>query len=186
MALLSNLTTKCIEPCRSALSELLANILEGPIACLISDAILHFTREVAESFELPRIVLRTGGIASFHALASFPLLREKGYLPIQDSRLEEPILELPPLRIKDLPVINGCNMEALCELLKLVVQETKASSGLIWNSFEELEEAALATMLNMLSIPIFPIGPFHKLCPASSRSLMMPDKGCFSWLDRRA
>lgn len=103
-----------------------------------------------------------------------------------DSRLEEPVLELPPLRIKDLPVINSSNLEALVELVNLMVQETKASSAVIWNSFEELEQPALDTLRQLFSIPIFPIGPFHKYFPASSSSLMTQDKMCISWLEKQA
>ncbi|MCI29724.1 UDP-glycosyltransferase 76F1-like, partial [Trifolium medium] len=59
------------------------DVSKEPIACLISDAMCYFTQDVATSFQLPRIVLRTGGVCSFVAFAAFPFLREKGYLPIQ-------------------------------------------------------------------------------------------------------
>lgn len=52
-----------------------------------------------------------------------------------------------------------------------MVQETKASSGLILNSFEEPEQPALVALGELLSVPIFPIGPLHKYFPASSSSL---------------
>lgn len=83
ITLIFDINTKCIAPFQCALSQLLADTSQYPVACLISDAILHFTRAVADSFKLPRIVLRTGGVSSFWAFASFPLLLEKGYLPIQ-------------------------------------------------------------------------------------------------------
>lgn len=49
----------------------------------LSDALCYFTQAVADSLQLPRIVLRTGGVSSFVAFTAFPLLREKGYVPIQ-------------------------------------------------------------------------------------------------------
>nr|XP_048325483.1 UDP-glycosyltransferase 76B1-like [Ziziphus jujuba var. spinosa] len=65
--------------------------------------------EIAESLKLLRVVLRTGSASSFLAFAAFPLLRERGYLPIQDSQLEEPVVEFPHLKVEDLPVIDTSN-----------------------------------------------------------------------------
>ncbi|KAF2318986.1 hypothetical protein GH714_012214 [Hevea brasiliensis] len=70
------------------------------------DAVFHFTQSVSNSLRLPRIVLRTGGASSFLIFSAFPFLRKKGHLPIQESQLEEPVVEFPPLKVKDLPVIN--------------------------------------------------------------------------------
>ncbi|KAM1371162.1 hypothetical protein EV1_041041 [Malus domestica] len=94
---LSILNAKCVEPFRECLAGLLSDGVHSgnPIASLISDPFFDFTRSVAESFELPTIMLKTGGAASLAVYAAFPLLKEKGYLPISDSRLEEPVMELP-------------------------------------------------------------------------------------------
>ncbi|KAK4403332.1 UDP-glycosyltransferase 76F1 [Sesamum angolense] len=186
VSLLTVLNVKCIEPFKQAMSELLADSSGDPIACLISDAILHFTTAVCKSLNLPRLVLRTGGVSSFLAFAAFPLLLEKGYLPVQDAKSEEPVEELPPLRIKDLPVITTSHPEKLYRLVEGMIQETKASSGLIWNSFEELEESSLTKLRQDFQIPIFPIGPFHKHFAASSSSLLAEDHSSISWLDKQA
>ncbi|KAL3833982.1 hypothetical protein ACJIZ3_008718 [Penstemon smallii] len=186
LSLLTMLNEKCVEPFKQALSELLGDKSGDPIGCLISDAILYFTSDVAKSFNLPRIVLRTGGVASFLTFAAFPVLLQKGYLPIQDSRLEEPIIELPPLRVKDLPVIKTSQPEKLYSLLHNMIQETKSSSGLIWNTFEELEQPSLTKLRQDFPIPIFPIGPFHKHIASSSSSLIPEDQSSISWLDKQA
>ncbi|KAL2541678.1 UDP-glycosyltransferase 76C2 [Abeliophyllum distichum] len=82
-ALSSILNVNCLEPFKDCLSGLLSAESEVRITCLISDIVLQFTREVADSFKLPRFVLRTSCIGVFRAFAAIPLLREKGYLPIQ-------------------------------------------------------------------------------------------------------
>ncbi|CAI9772962.1 unnamed protein product [Fraxinus pennsylvanica] len=186
LSLLSLLNQNCIAPFQEALAQLLADKSGDPIACLISDAILYFTSAVAKNFNLPRIVLRTGGVSSFLAFAAFPLLLEKGYIPTQDGRAEELVVELPPLRVKDLPVIKTSNPEMLYEVLERMIQETKNSSGLIWNSFEELEEAALAKLRQDFPIPIFPIGPFHKHFTVSSSNLIAVDTSSISWLNEQS
>ncbi|XWS65912.1 hypothetical protein CRYUN_Cryun05aG0154300 [Craigia yunnanensis] len=66
-----------------------------------------------------------------------------------------------------------------------MVNQSKASSGLIWNTFEELEQSALETLHQELGVPLFPIGPFHKSFPVSSSSLLTQDQSCISWLDKQ-
>jgi UDP:flavonoid glycosyltransferase YjiC (YdhE family) len=104
-----------------------------------------------------------------------------------DSQLEKPVEELPPLKVKDLPVINTDDPEAFYEVVAGLVNETKASSGVIWNSYEDLEHSALVTLRQEFPIPIFPIGPFHKYSsPSSSSSLLTQDQSSISWLDKQA
>nr|TKS16731.1 UDP-glucoronosyl/UDP-glucosyl transferase family protein [Populus alba] len=169
IALASSLNIKCVAPFRDCVSRLLSDVSEDPIACLISDAIFHFTAAVSKGLKLPRIVLRTGGASSFRIFTALPFLKEKGYLPIQESQLEEPMVELPPFKVKDLPVINSRDPESVYDLMVSMADGTKASSGVIWNTFEELEQSALAALRHEFSIPIFPIGPFHNRFPSSSR-----------------
>ncbi|KAM1487343.1 hypothetical protein ACFX13_001497 [Malus domestica] len=190
---LSILNAKCVEPFRECLAGLLSDDVnsEDPIACLITDPIFDFTRSVAESFKLPRIVLRTGGAASFAVYAAFPLLKEKGYLPIPDSRLEEPVTELLPIKVKDLPMMPDCDPEDFYQLITNMANEPKASHGLIFNTFEDLEGQELATLRQEYypNIPIFSLGPFHKCGPttsSSSTSLLAQDQSCISWLNTQA
>ncbi|KAF8397413.1 hypothetical protein HHK36_016329 [Tetracentron sinense] len=186
ISLLRVLNVNCVTPFRECLTRLLSENQEEPIACLICDNIFHFTQAVADSLKLPRIVLRTTSVASFLAFLAFPLLLQKGYLPKQDSQLEAPVPELPPLKVKDIPGINTQDPEIMYQLVACIIKETKASSGIIWNSFEDLEQSALATVGQEFPIPIFPIGPFHKYSPASSSSLLTQDPSCISWLDKQA
>ncbi|KAK4403333.1 UDP-glycosyltransferase 76F1 [Sesamum angolense] len=152
------INVKCVAPFRDCLDQLFSGSSEKrPFAGLISDPALHFTREVAKSFQLQRFVLRTSGVSAFRTFSSFPLLQEKGYLPIQDSRLEEPVAELPPLRVKDLPVINVPDLDKFYELIASLIEEAKTSSGVIFNSFEELENSAIDALRDGFPAPIFPI-----------------------------
>lgn len=183
IALLSLLNINCVAPFRDCLSQLLSNPSEEPIACLITDAVWHFTQAVANSLKLPRMVLRTSSVSSFLAVAAMPYLQKSGYLPIKDSQLESSVPELLPLKVKDLPVINTRNPEDFYQLFVSAIKETKASSGLIWNSFEDLEESALVRLHQDFPIPLFPVGPFQKYFPTSSSSLLAHDQSSITWLD---
>ncbi|KAM1053969.1 hypothetical protein FF1_001420 [Malus domestica] len=161
--LLSILNAKCVEPFREYLSGLLSKDVnsEDPIACLISDPLFNFTRSVAESFKLPRIVLRTGGAASFAVYAAFPQLlccisttQGKG-LPTNTRFSTRRVTELSPIKVKDLPAaMPNCDPEDFYQLITNMANEPKDSHGLIFNTFEDLEEKHLPQFAKNIT-PIF-------------------------------
>ena len=85
IALLTLLNVNCVTPFRDCLAKLLTDVSKEFVACLITDAVWHFTQAVAEALKIKRIVLRTSNLSSFLAYAALPRLREKGYLPIQGA-----------------------------------------------------------------------------------------------------
>ncbi|KAL8462910.1 hypothetical protein ACS0TY_032977 [Phlomoides rotata] len=74
--------------------------------------------------------------------------------------------------------------QQLYELLENMVKETKASSGLIWNTFQELKEISIAKLGQEFEIPTFPLGPFHKHFATTSSSLIAEDHSSISWLGK--
>ncbi|KAL2940430.1 UDP-glycosyltransferase 76B1 [Bienertia sinuspersici] len=69
IGLLNRLNMNCVVPFRDLLSQILSDsAAEVPVACLITDAMWHFTQAVADSLKLPRLVLRTSNLSSFVAL----------------------------------------------------------------------------------------------------------------------
>ncbi|CAH8358829.1 unnamed protein product [Eruca vesicaria subsp. sativa] len=132
------------------------------------------------------MVLITSGVASFYAFAAYPLLRDKHYLPIQDSRLDELVTELPPLRVKDLPVMETNEPEELYRAVNNMVEGAKSSSGIIWNTFEDLERTTLMDFSPEFQGLIFPVGPFHK----HSENILLTTKNkedyvTTEWLDKQ-
>lgn len=110
------------------------------------------------------------------------------YFPsFSDSEMDAVILEFPPLKVKDIPTIETHNPEDLYEVIHNMMEETKKASGLILNTFKELEEPELSKLIDeQFLMPIFPIGPFHKYFSAASSSLLTQDTSSISWLDKRA
>lgn len=181
------------------------------IVCLITDALWYFTQSVADSLKLPRVVLRTSSLFCVNVYTSIPVLDDRGYFNHVDSvyyeentdsdmdnrynfkraessdsvpNLEERVVEIPVIKLKDILKmrIKG-NADPTAILIGKMIEETKASSGIIWNSFKELEEPELKKILQDFPAPCFLIGPFHKYFPASLSSLMEPDRSFMSWLD---
>lgn len=107
-------------------------------------------------------------------------------LCVSECRSEDPVAEFPPLRVKDLPGINTAEPKLLDKLLNDMIEGIKDSSGVILNTFEDLEQPALSLLRHEFPITIFPIGPFHKCGSSSSGSLLAEDQSCISWLDKQA
>ncbi|KAG8390062.1 hypothetical protein BUALT_Bualt01G0044300 [Buddleja alternifolia] len=178
------LLANCVEPFRDCLAQLLSEDVH--VTCLISDAIWYFTQAIADSFKLPRIVLRTSNACSFLAFTALPLLQDRGYLSDMDSKMEEAVVELPPLKVKDIPRIEPYDPTDMYQIIRNMMAETKKSSGLIFNTFKELEETELAKLQQQFLIPVLAIGPLHKCFSAASTSLLTQDRSSISWLDKQA
>lgn len=166
----------CIEPFKVCLAKLLE---VEPVACLISDALWHFTQSVADSLKVKRIVLRTSSMSCIPVYAAF-VLGEKNYFKtaIKD--------ELALMTDNDIKKVYKVGSEkSNVELIYNMIKETKAASGIILNTFKELEEPAFLATSQHFQIPSFPIGPFHKYFPASSSSLLEQDTSSISWLDQQ-
>ncbi|XP_072967342.1 UDP-glycosyltransferase 76B1-like [Typha angustifolia] len=182
------LNKSCQASFRDILGELLSSEEES-VACVIFDAHWYALQAVAKKLGVATMVLRTGNATSFNLFMAFPLLLEKGYLPIQESQLDAFVSELPPLRVKDLPrLMITTSLESYAELLARGVEQVRTSSGLILNTFDSIESSELDQIKRDLSIPIYPIGPLHKLSTQAQTqsSLLAPDQSCMAWLDSQA
>ncbi|XVF83812.1 hypothetical protein PTKIN_Ptkin16aG0523100 [Pterospermum kingtungense] len=184
VSLLKTLNSNCVSSFHDRLAKLISE--EDPIACLVTDVLWHFTQAVADGLKLPRIVLRTSSVSAFLVLMFSSSLPEKGYLPVQDSQAENQVPEFPQLRFKDISISETFDTGRFAPLMAMAVQEIKASSGIIWNTYEELEQEDLRKSSLYFQVPVFAIGPFHKYFPASSSSLLPQDRSCISWLDKQA
>ncbi|KAE8732029.1 UDP-glycosyltransferase 76C2 [Hibiscus syriacus] len=187
VSFIKSLNSSCQTPVCDRLTELVSTNMEDehPIACLITDVLWYSTQAVADDLKLPRFVLRTTNVSSFLVLTYMPLLFQKGYLPLQDSQAENQVPELPYFRFKDVSMFKPIDVGSFLEFTDTVIQGTKASSGVIFNSCEDLEEEYLKKFSLRFPVPVFLIGPFHKYFPASSSSLLPQDKACISWLDKQ-
>ncbi|KAL1192451.1 UDP-glycosyltransferase 76B1 [Cardamine amara subsp. amara] len=181
--ILHDLNSKCVAPFGDCLKKLLSEELKA--ACVIVDALWYFTDGLTENFGIPRIVLRTINLSAFVAFSKFHVLREKGYLSLQDSQADLPVPELPNLRMKDLPWFQTEDPRSGDTLQIGVMKALKSSLGIIFNAIEDLETEQLDQALKEFPVSFFSIGPFHRYVSASSCSLLTQDMTCLSWLDKQ-
>ncbi|KAI3682466.1 hypothetical protein L1987_82465 [Smallanthus sonchifolius] len=59
-------------------------------------------------------------------------------------------------------------------------------SAFIWNTIEFLEQSALTQIRNTYQVPVFTVGPLHKIVTTCSTSFLEEDTSCISWLDKQA
>ncbi|CAL4919881.1 unnamed protein product [Urochloa decumbens] len=175
--------------CEAAFRERLAAVLEeyssDTVACLVADAHLLPMVEAAKSLGVPTLALRTGSAACCACFIAYPMLFDKGYLPVKESQRDMPVSELPPYRVRDLVVLGDDERGAVRELIARAVTAVKVSSGVILNTFDALERRELQGLRRDLAVPVFDVGPLHKFSPAGDSSLLRQDRSCLEWLDAR-
>ncbi|CAK9159096.1 unnamed protein product [Ilex paraguariensis] len=186
IALMKTINTNCQVPLR----ESLAQIMENPepydqVVCIIYDTIMPFAEAVANHLQLPSIILRTNSVSATIAYESLPRLQAAGYIPLQDYMLQDLVPGLQPLRFKDLPISKFGTLKESLEMIA-DISHIGTSSAIIWNSVDCLEPSALAQLKQHSQVPLFTIGPLHKMAPASSTSLIREDTNCTAWLDKQA
>lgn len=91
---------------------------------------------------------------------------------------------LLPLRFKDLLLSKAQNIDALLHLIA-TTGNVRTSSAIICNSMDCLEQSSLSQLQQQCQVPVFLIGPIHKMAPACSSSLLEEDTSCMTWLDKQ-
>ncbi|CAA7026724.1 unnamed protein product [Microthlaspi erraticum] len=194
--LLAALNRTCESPFRDCLTKLLQSAdseteeEKQKISCLIYDSGWIFTQPLAQSLNLPKFVLSTYKVSFFLDHFVLPQLRRERYLPLQgsitNSEDDDLVEEFPPLRRKDIFRLLDAETEVLDSYSDLILETTKASSGIIFvSSCEELDHDSLIQAREDFQVPIFAIGPSHSYFPGSSSSLFTPDETCIPWLDNQ-
>ncbi|KAK4492073.1 hypothetical protein RD792_002870 [Penstemon davidsonii] len=103
---ISTINTKCEASFHDYMVQLLdEEEVLGEVACIIYDSIMHFVDVVATSLKIPTMVLRTNTAAFMHShITLFQLLEDKAIPLSSESRLQDIVPKLHPLRFKDLPL----------------------------------------------------------------------------------
>ncbi|KAE8811233.1 DIMBOA UDP-glucosyltransferase BX8-like [Hordeum vulgare] len=155
-------------------------------ACLVLDSNLRGMQVVAGRLGVPTLVLRTGGAACLAAYMAFPALCDKGLLPPKDhSQLNMPLDDLPPLRLQDMIFSTTTPHETMTTCLERIVESAKCSSGVILNTFTDLEDVDIQKIIDGVGVPVYAIGPLYKISSGAQSSLLSPDQTCLDWLDKQ-
>ncbi|CAH9077373.1 unnamed protein product [Cuscuta europaea] len=170
------------ENCRAPLEDFLKE--KGSlVSCVIYDTAMSFVDQVAALLNLPSIVLRPYNAVFLQALLHI-LENEETISLIPESRLEDPIPEFHPVRYQDIPYCH--DSEEVKSFIWNIIKIRPSSLAMIWNTVEELERTWLSRFQQHYNVPIFPVGPLHKIALAHKTSLIEEDDSCLAWLDKQA
>lgn len=103
---------------------------------------------------------------------------------VSDEKLYMPVTELPPLRVRDLVYSGRSNHEMLCKLVARATETVRDSTGLLINTFDDLEATELQRLRDELDTTlVLPVGLLHKLASkGAGSSLLDQDYSCIEWL----
>ncbi|KAF5797221.1 putative UDP-glucuronosyl/UDP-glucosyltransferase [Helianthus annuus] len=102
---------------------------------------------------------------------------------LKDFAMQEIVPNYHPLRYKDLP-FSTSPVEEWKQLVSNFSQQAHPSA-IIWNTIKFLEHESLTQIHNHLQVPVFAIGPLHKIKPSSYVSSHQVDTSCITWLDKQ-
>ncbi|XP_006658425.2 DIMBOA UDP-glucosyltransferase BX9-like isoform X1 [Oryza brachyantha] len=164
---------------------------EDAAACLVVDSNLRGMQEVAERLGVATLALRTGGACCLVAYMAFPELCGKGILPPPTSarrdqhQMDMQLDELPPLRLRDMMFSATTTHATMATCLERLLDSSRCSSGVILNTFNDLENSDLQKIANGLNVPVYAVGPLHKISIGEHNSLLTQDLSCLEWLDKQ-
>lgn len=160
------------------------------IDCVVADAFLWFTQELAEEMGVPWITLWVSGACSLSAHCYTDLIRETVGMDDIAGRENEIVKFVPgfsEVRLGDLPsgVVYGNLESPFSMMLYNMGQVLHKATAVAINSFEELEPEHNKVLGSKFK-KLLNCGPFNSISPPppppSSSNL---DKyGCIPWLDQ--
>ncbi|TXG74212.1 hypothetical protein EZV62_002791 [Acer yangbiense] len=189
ISIVSALNKNCEAPFKQCIEQLLKeDDHHDQISCIVYDGLMFFAQSVADHFKLPGISVRTSPAATILVYEVFPRLHEQGYISLLDLMSQDQAPDIESLRLKELAaVMREKTTDGIVELRAALTDSLKKSSAIIVNTMNFLEQEAVKIIQEMFpASSIFTTGPFHKLAPSISSSLLKEDTNCISWLNRQS
>ncbi|KAI7727017.1 hypothetical protein M8C21_032360, partial [Ambrosia artemisiifolia] len=144
--------------CKASFKEHLTRLISdgNKSMVVIYDNIMYMAGVVAVELNLTGIMFRTSSAAFFPALLVRQQIRQQGRFLEEDFVMQEVVPNHHPLSQQAHP------------------------SAVIWNTIEFLEHESLTQAHTLLKVPVFAIGPLHKITPSSS---IGPHQEDTEWLE---
>ncbi|KAJ0540430.1 putative UDP-glucuronosyl/UDP-glucosyltransferase [Helianthus annuus] len=102
---------------------------------------------------------------------------------LKDFAMQEIVPNYHPLRYKDLP-FSTSPVEEWKQLVSNFSQQAHPSA-VIWNTIKFLEHESLTQIHNHVQVPVFAVGPLHKVTPSTFIGSHREDTSCITWLDKQ-
>nr|GFA02346.1 7-deoxyloganetin glucosyltransferase-like [Tanacetum cinerariifolium] len=194
------------ENCLAPFKKLIARLSESfsPVTCIVADLLMGFTLDAAKELGLPEFMFWTGGAGALLCYEKYPTIVDKGLMPLKDpsylvngylDTVVDCIPNMTGIRLRNIPpfirIINPGD-DFMVEFTNAQLAKAKTSSGIILNTFDELEHDILET-LSSLFPSCYGLGPLHlleynmvdKSLSSIGSNLWKEEPECLKWLDTK-
>ncbi|KAJ9147533.1 hypothetical protein P3X46_029683 [Hevea brasiliensis] len=161
---------------------------DQPITCIVSDAVMAWSREVANNLGIRVAVVWPASAASYSIAANIPNLIRDGYIDDDGFSIKKQRIQLsssiPSFGTENLPwKVGDSNAEKA--IFKYTIRNFEHLQSTEWqmcNSFYELEAGALSLFPKLL-----PIGPLLASNDTGNLGAQFwpEDYSCLTWLDQQ-
>ncbi|KAI7741297.1 hypothetical protein M8C21_009364 [Ambrosia artemisiifolia] len=174
-----------------------------PVSCIVSDGVMSFTLNAAETFGLPEVIFWTTSACGLLAYSHYRDLVQKGYTPLKDMSyvtngyLETSLDWIPGMsniRLRDFPTfIRTTDInDTMLNFFLNVTKALRRASAIVLNTFDALEKDSVNHLFEMIP-PIFTVGPLHMMerhlqderVKQFRSNLWKEDVSCIHWLDTK-
>ncbi|GLJ47384.1 hypothetical protein SUGI_1000180 [Cryptomeria japonica] len=151
-----------------------------PVSAFITDLFCTELLDVTTKLKIPGYIFVPSSASFVCFTVHLPKLISDNKVPFKDADFEVEIPGLPPIPARDLinPVQDRSD-----SAFKWIVQHAsrcREASGILINTFAELEEEAMETLSTPATLPIYPVGPLM-----FTDSDAPDESSCLKWLDEQ-
>ncbi|KAL5707438.1 7-deoxyloganetin glucosyltransferase [Ranunculus cassubicifolius] len=136
---------------------------EETVVTIVADTYLPWALEIGKRRNIPVVSLWPMSPSVYNIFYHFDLIIQNGHFPADLSERGDEVVDYIPgissMRLVDLPgIFFGNGKELMGEMLEIISCSKKAQS-VICTSFEELEPQVILTLKEILSMPVYSLGP---------------------------
>ncbi|KAK7396613.1 hypothetical protein VNO78_17740 [Psophocarpus tetragonolobus] len=164
----------------------------SPPSCIISDKCLSWTSVIAKKFNIPRLVFH--GMSCFSLLSSYNIKLHNSHLSCSSDSVPFPIPGLPQRIEITKAQLPGAffSLPDLDDFRQKMLEAEMSASGVVVNSFEELEHGCAKEYEEVLNKRVWCIGPVSLSNKDSLDKFergnrpSIEEKQCLEWLNSMA
>ncbi|TVU21574.1 hypothetical protein EJB05_31220, partial [Eragrostis curvula] len=179
-----------VEACAALREPLAAHLREQipPPSCIISDVTHWWTGDIARELGIPRLTFT--GFCGFSSLVRYITLRDNILEDVED---ENELINFPgfptPLELTKARCPGNHSIYGLEQIRKNIYEEDVRCSGVVMNSFQELEALYIESFVQITGKKVWSVGPMclcnqdSKAVAARGNNASMDEAQCLQWLD---